>query len=87
VSRKLLLTPKTPAPNFSFLKHVKDQSFPIDSECRCDVSLTHPAPYHRAYNNMLYLIEKYAPLEGLPKYDPQKDPSVTGAGVRVIGQK
>lgn len=28
---------------------------------------------------MLYLIEKYAPLEGLEKYDPEKDISVTGA--------
>lgn len=34
---------------------------------------------HRAYNDMLYLIEKYAPLEGLEKYDPEKDISVTGA--------
>jgi hypothetical protein len=24
---------------------------------------------------MLYLIDKYAPLENLPKYDPHKDPS------------
>jgi hypothetical protein len=28
---------------------------------------------------MLYLIEKYAPLEGLGQYDPEKDISVTGA--------
>lgn len=28
---------------------------------------------------MLYLIEKYAPLEYLPRYNPQKDPSA-GAG-------
>ncbi len=27
---------------------------------------------------MCYLCEKYAPLEGIGKYDPQKDPSVTG---------
>lgn len=27
---------------------------------------------------MLYLCEKYAPLETLEKYDPEKDISVTG---------
>lgn len=32
----------------------------------------------RAYNDMLYLCEKYAPLEGLGRYDPLKDISVTG---------
>lgn len=25
---------------------------------------------------MVYLCEKYAPLNGLPEYDPQKDPSI-----------
>lgn len=36
---------------------------------------------HRALNNMLFLIEKYidTPIEGLPKYDPYKDPSA-GSG-------
>lgn len=24
---------------------------------------------------MIYLCEKYKPLEGLPKYDPREDPS------------
>jgi len=28
---------------------------------------------NRAYNDMLYLCEKYGPLEGLEKYDPGKD--------------
>jgi hypothetical protein len=28
---------------------------------------------------MLYLCEKYAPLDTLEKYDPEKDISVTGA--------
>lgn len=28
---------------------------------------------------MCYLCEKYAPMDGIDKYDPQKDPSVTGA--------
>lgn len=28
---------------------------------------------------MCYLCEKYAPIDGIDKYDPQKDPSVTGA--------
>ncbi|KAB5523041.1 Fructosamine kinase-domain-containing protein [Coniochaeta sp. 2T2.1] len=32
-----------------------------------------------AYNNMCYLCETYAPIAGIDKYDPQKDPSVTGA--------
>ncbi|KAI0392004.1 Fructosamine kinase-domain-containing protein [Xylariaceae sp. FL0594] len=31
-----------------------------------------------AYNDILFLCEKYAPLESLEKYDPQKDISVTG---------
>ncbi|KAM0810217.1 putative protein-ribulosamine 3-kinase [Seiridium cardinale] len=31
-----------------------------------------------AYNDMLYLCEKYAPLEGLGKYNPEEDISVTG---------
>ena len=36
-----------------------------------------------AYNDMCYLCEKYAPLEGLGKYDTEKDPSVTGARIQV----
>ena len=32
---------------------------------------------------MCYLCEKYAPLEGLGKYDREKDPSVTGARITV----
>ena len=36
-----------------------------------------------AYNDMCYLCEKYAPLEGLGKYDSGKDPSVTGARIQV----
>ncbi|KAI5918578.1 Fructosamine kinase-domain-containing protein [Camillea tinctor] len=34
-----------------------------------------------AYNDMLYLCEKYAPLYTLEKYDPKKDVSVTGAHI------
>lgn len=30
---------------------------------------------------MLFLCEKYGPLQGLEKYDPEKDISVTGAYV------
>ena len=33
---------------------------------------------YRVLNDMYYLCEKYAPLESLGRYDPQKDPSVTG---------
>ena len=36
-----------------------------------------------AYNDMCYLCEKYAPLEGLGKYDSEKDPEVTGARIKV----
>ena len=36
-----------------------------------------------AYNDMCYLCEEYAPLEGLGKYDSEKDPSVTGARIQV----
>ncbi|KAJ3578208.1 hypothetical protein NPX13_g2352 [Xylaria arbuscula] len=32
-----------------------------------------------AYNNMCYLCEKYAPIDGIDKYDPRNDPSITGA--------
>lgn len=36
---------------------------------------------YSAFNNMLYLIEKYidTPVDGLPKYDKTKDPSA-GSG-------
>ncbi|KAK4665647.1 hypothetical protein QC763_0064640 [Podospora pseudopauciseta] len=44
-------------------------------------SAGHPQSSMRktAYNNMLYLIEKYAPLNKVDKYDPNIDPSITGA--------
>ncbi|KAF1851055.1 uncharacterized protein K460DRAFT_401082 [Cucurbitaria berberidis CBS 394.84] len=44
-------------------------------------SVGHPGTSLRksAYNNMCYLCEKYAPVEGIDKYDPRIDPSVTGA--------
>ena len=37
-----------------------------------------------AYNDMLYLCEKYAPLKSLEKYDPEKDISVTGGYVPFV---
>lgn len=33
---------------------------------------------------MLYLCEKYGPLDGLEKYDPEKDISVTGTYVPFV---
>ena len=39
--------------------------------------------FDSAYNDMRYLRKKYAPLEGLGKYDSKKDPSVTGARIQV----
>ncbi|KAK4187034.1 Fructosamine kinase-domain-containing protein [Podospora australis] len=44
-------------------------------------SVGHPRSQLRktAYNNMLYLIEKYAPIDGLSRYDPEIDPEITGA--------
>ena len=36
----------------------------------------------RAYNDRLYLCEKYAPLESLERYRPENDVSVTGAYVQ-----
>lgn len=39
---------------------------------------------NRAYNDMLYLCEKYGPLESLEKYNPEKDVSVTGAYVPFV---
>ncbi|KAL8672954.1 MAG: hypothetical protein Q9224_007544 [Gallowayella concinna] len=46
-------------------------------------SAGHPGSFSRqiAYNDMLFLCEKYAPLDGLEKYDREKDVSVTGAYV------
>ncbi|KAK6833359.1 Fructosamine kinase-domain-containing protein [Apiospora arundinis] len=43
----------------------------------------HPGSMLRktAYNNMCYLCEKYAPIEGIDKYDPRIDPSITGARI------
>lgn len=38
-------------------------------------------PFSSAYNNMCYLIEKYAPIDGIDKYDPLIDPSITGARI------
>ncbi|EHK27169.1 uncharacterized protein TRIVIDRAFT_188080 [Trichoderma virens Gv29-8] len=35
-----------------------------------------------AYNNMCYLCEKYAPIDGIDKYNPQIDPAIIG--VRII---
>jgi hypothetical protein len=32
-----------------------------------------------AYNNMCYLCEKYAPIDGIAPYNPLIDPSLTGA--------
>ena len=37
--------------------------------------------YHRAYNDMPYLCEKYAPLKSLEKYDWEKNVAVNGAYV------
>lgn len=34
-------------------------------------------------NDMHYLCEKYAPLPGLPRYEREKDPVVTGARIAV----
>jgi protein-ribulosamine 3-kinase len=46
-------------------------------------SAGHPGSVTRqtAYNDMCYLSERYAPLEGLDKYNPDMDPSVTGARI------
>ncbi|KAL8801182.1 MAG: hypothetical protein Q9182_004630 [Xanthomendoza sp. 2 TL-2023] len=46
-------------------------------------SAGHPGSLSRqiAYNDMLYLCEKYAPSDCLEKYDPEKDVSLTGAYV------
>ena len=34
-----------------------------------------------AYNNMCYLCEKYAPIDGINEYDPRIDPSMTGDSI------
>lgn len=38
----------------------------------------------RAYNDMLYLCEKYGPLESLERYDPAKDITVTGERIPFV---
>lgn len=45
-------------------------------------SLLVTSAINSAYNDMCHLCEKYAPLEGLGKYDTEKDPSVTGLASR-----
>lgn len=35
----------------------------------------------RGCNNMCFLIEKYAPIYGIDKYDPRIDPSSTSARI------
>ncbi|KAL9607736.1 MAG: hypothetical protein Q9167_007376 [Letrouitia subvulpina] len=49
-------------------------------------SAGHPGSQSRqlAYNDMLYLCDKYGPLESLEKYDPEKDVSMTGAYVPFV---
>ncbi|KAJ5740558.1 hypothetical protein N7493_000430 [Penicillium malachiteum] len=47
-------------------------------------STGHPGSVSRsiAYNDMLYLCEKYAPLGSLERYNPEKDISITGAYIQ-----
>ncbi|KAI4157969.1 MAG: hypothetical protein LQ342_007863 [Letrouitia transgressa] len=49
-------------------------------------SAGHPGSLSRqmAYNDMLYLCEKYGPLDSLEKYSPEKDVSMTGAYVPFV---
>ncbi|KAI0394992.1 Fructosamine kinase-domain-containing protein [Xylariaceae sp. FL0594] len=49
-------------------------------------SAGHPGREYRklAYNDVLYLCEKYAPLDTLPRYDPSLDVSLTGAYVPFV---
>ena len=44
--------------------------------------MNHQLIHSRAYNDMLFLCEKYAPLESLEKYSPEKDISVTGTYIQ-----
>ncbi|KAI1762700.1 Fructosamine kinase-domain-containing protein [Hypoxylon sp. FL1150] len=49
-------------------------------------SAGHPGSISRkiAYNDMLYLCEKYGPLDSLEKYDPEQDISITGAHIPFV---
>ncbi len=38
----------------------------------------------RAYNDMLYLREKYGPSDKLERYNPEKDVSIIGAYVPFV---
>lgn len=44
----------------------------------------HTTNHDSAYNDMLYLCEKYAPLDSFEKYDTKRDITVTGAYVPFI---
>ncbi|KAK8038028.1 ATP-dependent Clp protease ATP-binding protein subunit ClpB [Apiospora phragmitis] len=46
-------------------------------------SAGHPGSQSRqiAYNDILYLCEKYRPLDSLERYDPSRDLSITGAQI------
>ncbi|KAF2110007.1 Fructosamine kinase-domain-containing protein [Lophiotrema nucula] len=48
-------------------------------KCNLNWSATDPGIITRkiAYNGMCYLCEKYAPVEGIGKYDPMLDPTVS----------
>ncbi|KAI1266565.1 Fructosamine kinase-domain-containing protein [Xylariaceae sp. FL1019] len=50
---------------------------------RLNYSAGHPnSPMRKsAYNDMCYLCEKYAPIDGIDKYDPRLDPALTGATI------
>lgn len=38
----------------------------------------------RAYNDMLYLCERYGPSDALEKYDPEKDIGATGTHIPFV---
>ncbi|KAL9069431.1 MAG: hypothetical protein Q9157_006158, partial [Trypethelium eluteriae] len=48
-------------------------------------SAGHPGSSLRktAYNNMCYLCEKFAPINGIDTYDAKSDPSITGARIKM----
>ena len=55
---------------------------------RCESSLTstfrNADNVRRAYNDMLYLCERFGPSDALERYNPEKDIAVTGTHIPFV---
>ncbi|KAH7316946.1 Fructosamine kinase-domain-containing protein [Stachybotrys elegans] len=67
--------PAEPAEEFGDRNRLYSIKVAINYSAMCPGSIRRKT----AYNNMCYLVQKYAPIEGVDQYDPDSDPFVTGA--------